>query len=296
MITMQIKYKLLPALTVIIGLGFFLGSCNKQATVSIKQEGTIYMPQAFSTRGQIALKLVDSPQAIVFGAAYGGLQYPSQDINVSFKVDTTVIKAYNLKNGTSYIPFPTSSYTVSALAGVIKAGSTSSAPLTVNFTTKSLGANTNYMLPITLTSTSAGTLDTSLLTTYFSINKLVNIYDGSYHTIGTRTNYDANGVYVSPVNTIDDTRVLTTISADSSSINTIANLGAYNGTVFYVKVKADNTCVFTGKLQNDPNVPVVNQPGTVSTYNPATKVFTVHYMYTNTNGTIRKMDEVWTPN
>jgi hypothetical protein len=296
MISMQIKYNILPALTVIIGLGFFLGSCNKQESISIKQEGTIYMPQAFSTRGQIALTLVDSPQGVIFGAAYGGLQSPSQDVNVTFKIDTAAIKAFNLKNGTSYIAFPTSSYAVPALTGVIKAGSTSSVPLKVNFTTKLLGTNTNYMLPITLTSTSSGTLDTSLVTTYFSINKLVNIYDGSYHTIGTRTNYDANGVYVSPVNTIDDTRILTTISADSSSINTIANLGAYNGTVFYVKVKSDNTCVFTGKLQNDPNVPVVNQPGTVSTYNPANKVFTVHYMYTNTNGTIRKMDEVWTPN
>jgi hypothetical protein len=85
------------------------------------------------------------------------------------------------------------------------------------------------------------------------------------------------------------------MSADSCSINTIANLGAYNGTVFYVRVNSDNTLEFSGALQDDPASPIANQPGTTSTFDPATRIFTVHYMYTNTNGTYRMMDEVWTP-
>jgi len=52
---------------------------------------------------------------------------------------------------------------------------------------------------------------------------------------------------------------------------------------------------FSGKLQNDPGAPIANQPGVTSTYDPATRIFTVHYMYTNTSGSYRMMDEVWTP-
>jgi hypothetical protein len=150
------------------------------------------------------------------------------------------------------------------------------------------------MLPVTLTSVATGKIDSSLQTAYFSINHLDNIYAGAYHTVGTRHNYNADGSD-GGISNIDDERDLTTMSSDSCSINTIANLGAYNGTVFYVRVNPGNTLEFSGKLQNDPGAPITNQPGTTSTFDPATRVFTVHYMYTNTNGTYRYMDEVWTP-
>lgn len=290
---MQIKNKFLPTVVAIISLVIGISSCNKADKIVLKSEGTITMPQAFSTRGQISLLLLDTPQAVIFGAAYGGLKSAGQDIAITFKVDTNAIATYNAKNGTSYISFPSSSYTVSSLNGTIKAGETSSIPLTVNFSTKSLDAHTKYMLPITISNISSGILDSSLKTTYFSIDKLANIYEGSYHTTGTRLNYNSDGT-LSGSSSIDDTRVLTTLSSDSCSINTIANLGAYNGTVFYVKVNKDNTLKFSGFLQNDPGAPIANQSGIASTYDPATKSFTVHYKYTNTNGTYRVMNEVWT--
>ncbi|HEX9511477.1 MAG TPA: DUF1735 domain-containing protein [Puia sp.] len=291
---MKINHKILWVLSGFLSLGIILGACNKPDALVNKKEGTIYMPQAYSTKGNLSLVLLDSAQKVVFGAAYGGLNYPSQDVTVNFKIDTTIIAAYNLQYGTSYVPFPAASYTSSALSSVIKAGKTSSDPLYLSVVTSKLNASTTYMLPVTLTSASSGTVDSSLKTTFFTINHLDNIYAGSYHTIGTRHNYNADGSSGS-TSSIDDTRVLSTMSSDSCSINTIANLGAYNGTVFYVRVNPDNTLEFSGYLQNNPGAPIANQPGVVSTYDPATRVFTVHYMYTNTNGTYRYMDEVWTP-
>ena len=286
---MQLHYKIL-----LVAVGVSLAACNKPAPIHLAQEGTIYMPQAFSTRGQLSLLLLDTPQAVVFGAAYGGLNTASTNITATFVVDTTAIAAYNLKNGTSFIPFPSSSYTIPSLTATIASGQTSSAPLTVNFTTTGLDPNTQYMLPVKMTNVSSGIFDTSLDITYFSITKLLNIYDGSYHTTGTRHNYNADGSD-GGTSDIDDTRVLTTMSADSCSINTIANLGVYNGTLFYIRVNPDNTCEFSGQLQANPASPIGNQPNTTSTYDPTTRIFTVHYMYTNTNGTYRYMDEVWTP-
>ena len=291
---MQKGTKIFSVLAGIASLGIFISSCTKFTQAKVSTEGTIYMPQAYSERSDLSLVLIDTAQNVSFGAAYGGLNYPSGDIAVTFKIDTTLIAAYNAANGTSYIALPAASYTVASLSSVIKAGKTSSDPLYVGVSTSTLSSTTQYMLPVTLTSVASGKIDSSLQTSYFRIDHLDNIYAGSYHTTGTRHNYNADGSD-GGTSSIDDTRVLSTMSSDSCSINTIANLGAYNGTVFYVRVNSDNTLEFSGKLQNDPGAPIANQPATASTYDPATRVFTVHYMYTNTNGTYRMMDEVWTP-
>jgi hypothetical protein len=292
---MRISNKFLSFFAGVVSLGIAAGACNKPAKIQLAGEGTIYMPQAVGLRGDLSLVLIDSPQYVTFGAAYGGLQYPSQDITVTFKIDTAAVAAYNLANGTSYVVLPSSSYSADTLTTIIPAGKTSSNPLYVAVRTNMLSnSGTAYMLPITLASTSKGSLNSSLTTAYFAINQLNNIYAGSYNTTGTRNNFNADGS-AAGTSPISDTRVLTTMSADSCSINTIANLGAYNGTVFYVRVNSGNTLEFSGALQNNPASPIANQPGTTSTYDPATRIFTVHYMYTNTNGTYRRMDEVWTP-
>ena len=278
----------------VAGAGLFAGACNKPALIHLAQEGTIYMPQAYGTNGNLSLLLVDTAQQVTFGAAYGGLEYAPKNIDVSFIIDTADIAAYNAANGTSYLPLPTSAYTVSGLTDTIKAGQTSSDPLTVSVTTSALNFSAQYILPIKLVSSSSGTISSSLQTAWFTINQLNNIYAGSYTTNGNRYNYNADGTPAGS-DTISDTRVLTTMAYDSCSINTIANLGSYNGTVFYVRVNSDNTLEFSGYLQDVTGSPIANQPGKTSTYDPATGIWNVHYMYTNTNGTYRYMDEVWTP-
>jgi len=125
--------------------------------------------------------------------------------------------------------------------------------------------------------------------------QVANAYAGSYHAVGTRYNFNADGTASGQV-AIDDTRILTTVSSDKCSINTIANLGTYNGTLFYVQINPDNTLTFSGLLQNNPLSPIMNEPGATSTYDPATHTFNVHYMYVNTNGSYRFMDEIWSPN
>jgi len=291
---MRNNIKSLFFLSGLAGCCLFAGACNKPAPIHLAQEGTIYMPQAYSTNGSLSLLLVDTPQQVTFGAAYGGLEYAPKNIDVSFIIDTVDIAAYNATNGTFYLPLPPSAYTVSALTDTIQAGQTSTSPLTLSVTTAALDFSAQYILPIKLVSASSGTINSSLQTTYFTVNQLNNIYAGSYTTNGTRYNYNADG---SPAgtDTISDTRVLTTMAYDSCSINTIANLGVYNGTVFYVRVNPDNTLEFSGYLQDSIGSPIANEPGKTSTYDPATGIWNVHYMYTNTNGTYRYMDEAWMP-
>jgi len=70
---MNRHHKTLYLLAGILGLGLIAGSCNKPDPLVSKSEGTIYMPQAYSTLGSLKLYLLDSPQTVIFGAAYGGL-------------------------------------------------------------------------------------------------------------------------------------------------------------------------------------------------------------------------------
>lgn len=282
--------------TYLLAAGLFLvaASCNKPAAIHLTQEGTIYMPQAYSDQGNLSLVLVDTPQQVTFGAAYGGLKYAPGNVYVTFGIDSAGVAAYNTAHGTNYLLLPSSAYTISSLADTIGSGQTSSDGQTIAITTSALDFTAQYLLPVQLMSVSSGTINSSLQTAYFTINQLNNIYAGSYTTTGTRYNFNADGS-AAGTNSISDTRVLTTMGYDSCSINTIANLGSYNGTVFYVRVNPDNTLEFSGYLQNDPNSPIANEPGKTSTYDPATKTWDVHYMYTNTNGTYRYMDEVWTP-
>jgi hypothetical protein len=280
--------------TILAAVVLLAGACNKPAPIHLAQEGTIYMPRAFSTQGSLSLVLTDTPQQVTFGAAYGGLHYAPRDIDVRFIIDTAGVSTYNAAHGTSYVLLPSSAYSVSSLDDTIKAGQTSSQGQTIFITTGSLDFTAQYILPVKMVAVSSGQIDSALQTTWFTISKLNNIYAGSYTTTGTRYNYNADGSYAGST-AISDTRVLSTMSFDSCSINTIANLGSYNGTVFYVRVNPDNTLEFSGYLQNDPGSPIANEPGKTSTYDPATKTWDVHYMYTNTNGTFRYMDEVWTP-
>lgn len=169
---MRIGNTIFAVLAGIAGLGMSVSSCTKFTKVSLKNEGTIYMPQAAGTRAVLSLLLIDSAQDVVFGAAYGGLQYPSQDIPVTFKLDTPLIASYNATNGTSYVALPAASYTVSGLSSVIKAGQTSSDPLIIAIQAKKLVRGTHYLLPVTLLNASGSKTDSSLSTAWFSVDSI----------------------------------------------------------------------------------------------------------------------------
>jgi hypothetical protein len=151
----------------------FTLSCNKPTKVELSNEGTLYMPQAVGTRAKIDLQLSPNAQEIVFGAAYGGLHYSKEDNAVSFQVDPSLVAAYNTANGTSYTLLPANAYTISGLNSVIPAGSTSSNPLAISVSSSVLPFGIRYMLPVKLVSTSSGTVDPSLQTTYFRFDTII---------------------------------------------------------------------------------------------------------------------------
>ncbi|WP_343669014.1 DUF1735 domain-containing protein [Chitinophaga sp.] len=174
-INLKASSKVRPAISLLslflLSLG--LSGCFKDDDYSLSTEGNIYMPQAYENRALVTMYDVDSAQAINFGAAYGGVKYPSSDIEATFEIDTTLIATYNTSNSTTYIALPADAYTISGLSATIKAGKTSSDALSISVSPKKLTAGTAYMLPIRLTNVSSGYLDSSLNIAYFRIDSLV---------------------------------------------------------------------------------------------------------------------------
>ncbi len=150
-------------------------SCNKPEDVVLKNEGTVYMPQAVGNRSKIDLLFTSTStkQDVTFGAAYGGVNFSGSANNVTFIVDATKLAAYNAANGTNYSLLPASSYDLSGLTAVIPAGATSSEPLTLTVKTNTITQGIKYLLPITLSNSSAGPIDSALQTTYFRFDTLL---------------------------------------------------------------------------------------------------------------------------
>ncbi len=167
---MRILSKIITAFAGVILFALAITSCNKPNVVTYKNEGNIYMPRATGSNSSLLLLLADTAQTTTFGASYGGLGYPGKDIMVTFQIDPSLISNYNATHGTSYVLLPASSYEVPSLSATIKAGETGSNNLPLKITTTNLDKSIKYILPITLASVSSGFIDSSLRTTYFTVD------------------------------------------------------------------------------------------------------------------------------
>ena len=131
----------------------------------------IYMPQAVEAPAKRTFTMADTAQTIIYGAAYGGPNSPSEDIEVTFKVDETLVQEFNSKNGTNYAVLPQNSYTLQKNKSIIKKGEVTSEPLKIKVKTKGfLEGFKQYLLPVTIAQLSKDVpLNANLKTAYFLV-------------------------------------------------------------------------------------------------------------------------------
>lgn len=168
---MKINIKKFSLATIITGT--LLSACNKPAEIILESEGTLYMATAIEEKAKFNLFLADTAQTIAFGAAYSGLGLPGSDIPVSFSVQKDLIASFNQANGTNYLPFPESSYSIESLNTVIKAGKTTSVPLTISILSNKLDRDEKYMIPIKMEAPAGSKVSTDLQITYFRLESIV---------------------------------------------------------------------------------------------------------------------------
>lgn len=134
------------------------------------QYAKVYMPQALEQPAEYSLVMVDTVQTIIYGAAYGGPGDPQSDIEVLFKVDSSLVDSFNTAMGTSYQLMPESGYELSQASAVIPAGKTSTEPLKLSVTTiGGIQPVVQYLLPISIEVNGDAEVNTDLQTTYFLI-------------------------------------------------------------------------------------------------------------------------------
>ena len=135
-------------------------------------------------------------------------------------------------------------------------------------------------------------IDTVTMPGYDSV-KLIHKY---YHATGTRHNYNADGSDAGTTVIDLDKEVNLEAAPASYYTDDIANLGNRANSKMILSFNSDNTIDVSGYLDN-PDTRIANHPTAgKSYYNPVTGQLVLKYKYTNTNGTYRLMEEVWSRN
>jgi hypothetical protein len=176
------KAKLIFAVTLFTA-SFYI-SCSDKVTLPpqpLSDYEKIYMPQAVNNPVKKVLQITDSAQVIIYGANYGGQDYPAQDIQVDFAINESLVDSFNLKNNTQYKPLPANSFSFTQTSAIIQKGTLATTPLEIKISTS--GANapevlTDYLLPVTI-SVSKGNIKVNedLRTTYYLIRSQPNLND-----------------------------------------------------------------------------------------------------------------------
>jgi hypothetical protein len=253
-----------------------------------------------------------------------GTNAPTQDVTLNLGFSQTPIDIYNQDQ--AHVvgqALPTDAYSYPSSV-TIKAGKdeygnnnrSASFKVVLNNAKVPQVLGQNNVLAIQITSAPTGYI-VSGSTGYILFNFYHNIYDGPYHSKGTRWNFNQAADYTgwdaankqpnaaslallasaSPWD-FPATQVVT-VNAQNSLVHEGNSDGGFG--LMNIRVNADNTVLISSTCPaNDgscaaPLTAVANLvplPGTTSTYNPATGTFELFYQYTNPSGTFRVLHDV----
>ncbi|RWY52477.1 BT_3987 domain-containing protein [Mucilaginibacter gilvus] len=248
-----------------------LSSCLKDDSHYVDFAGAtplVELPSAANVGGSgglfqaLALDISATPVSVSLAVNLAAPKTLGSDLAVKLSVDPAALTAYNTANGTSYQLLPASYYT-STLSATIKAGTNLSA-FVINVNSALIDpANTNYVLPLTITD-GGGQQISNYKTVLYNV-QVKNKYDGDYKTTGTRV-HPTLGPFPFSYNV-----TMSTAGATSIIGGALADLKSD----LKIVVNADNSVSLSSAAQ--PSVALT--PGGVNKYDPATKTFTLTYFY-----------------
>lgn len=150
----------------------YLGSCKYDTDIATPEAyERIYMPQAGGNPVTYHFIMSDTAQTLIYGADYGGVDYPAADISVHFSVAPALVDSFNVKNNTAYQLLPADSYVMEATDAVIAKGKLSTKPLALKVSTiGKLEHGVQYLLPIEVSTTKGIKNSEGLGVTYFLVD------------------------------------------------------------------------------------------------------------------------------
>ena len=301
------KNKIFIISTLLAGI-FLLNSCLKdnhdywQDAVAGKMYATVAVPQLQS----LGLEPVTGDVEFSFMINIATDALPTEDITVTFKVDSTAIIAYNTLKGKNYKKYPN----IEILTPSVKVAK-GTRTATVNckvWGAETLNACDNFIAPISIATVSGGIPIAANMKTYMLSLPISNPYAGDYHSVGYRIRPG------NPTEKIDQTETFSTVDCKTVKKNGFGNYSSYD---IVIEVTSDpivvggvtcNKCIvtpvdanglsvggmfttWTGDAASPPDQPAVATD--INYYNPVTKVFVLNAYYNSTAGN-RIMYEVHT--
>ena len=159
----RVYYKIV---LILIAAGF--SACKQELISNPEQYARLYIVQAGTYPAVRTFIMKDEVQTIDVAAARGGIADTGQDIDVTFKVDNTLIQGFNEKNNTTYAALPEGSYELEKTSARIRKGERVTSPLKIRLKTLgTLVAFKQYLLPVSLSADAA--VNEDLRTAYFLI-------------------------------------------------------------------------------------------------------------------------------
>lgn len=244
-------------------------------------------PGFYSDLGTLATGASKTFNVIV---QYDGAGDAPSDITVNLALDNALLTKYNTENGTSYVVPPTAVYSIPSTLTIKKGTRTASAEAKIT-NNSSFDFNKAYAIPVTIASTSNNApVSANFGKAVYSFG-VRNIYDGVYSVVsGAVTRYTAPGV---PANDALSGSVagnpditLTTVGATTVEIGNLqwaASQGGVGG-VANLRITVDPatnlvtmSCLGNGTL--------TNWAGHQNKYDPATKTFSVAFIWNPTSTT-----------
>jgi hypothetical protein len=195
---------------------------------------------------------------------------PTSDITINFIIDASALTAYNTANGTSFLLCPN----VSVSPVTIKAGTRNGYAYVTLKSANLLDLTKTYAIPISISSVSnSNVIVASNFKTVIYQVPIANQWEGTYKSTG---HFD----HPTSPRDLNSTKHLSTVDATTVT-GPHSDLGG-SGYTYTLKVNADNTVIVTQYAGGVVLGEMV--PGSVNKWDPETKVFTLNYRYSGSNG------------
>ncbi|MDR1719935.1 MAG: DUF1735 and LamG domain-containing protein [Dysgonamonadaceae bacterium] len=149
----------------------YLAGCNRVSETESNFDNVVYIEAAASKNTEnVAVKVKDE---VLEQTLQASLALPlDQDVNVTFKVDFSLVSLYNAINGTECQALPEDFFEMPSKEAVIVAGNVRSTEVTVRFKNLlSMPTKISYVLPITLENANGVNILNGSKTIYYLLKK-----------------------------------------------------------------------------------------------------------------------------
>jgi len=211
------------------------------------------------------------------------------DVKVKVIVNPTVVADFNTENGTSYISVPATSYSLESNEITLTQDNRRQ-NIKINIK-PSLVVGAPYAIGLSIAEVTNGEVSELHHNVLVEV-KVKNAYEGDYQATGTMVVYNGstNTSPIAATYSIDEVKFLATIN--NTTVETNIGFSDFTGGAYmYLAINPSTNLVTVSPSLTSPTFGVVNNNG-VCVYNPSTKTFTLNYLYVNSAGNLREIQEV----